>query len=75
MISGWGEVEEDARAAKGVRMDEGRGSGDSRMETAADWGKGVEEGMADEAPRTMTWRWVLLRAVSRREGGAGDQQA
>lgn len=47
----------------------GRGKGDSRMETAADWANvlGAER---EEAPRTMTWRWVSLRADRSCDGGA-----
>lgn len=48
--------------------DTGRGRGDSMMATAAWIGKLA---LADEeVPRTITWRLVDLRAVSKRDGGA-----
>jgi hypothetical protein len=45
----------------------GMGIGDSRMDTAAVDGM---FGLADDEPRTMTWRFVDLRAERRLEGGA-----
>jgi hypothetical protein len=48
----------------------GMGKGDSRMETAAVEGM---VGEAEEEPRTMTCRFVDLRAESRLDGGAACQ--
>jgi hypothetical protein len=69
---GLGGAEEDggdARTGLEVEaMESGRGTGDSRIATAA-WDGRVGE--AEDEPRTMTWRFVDLRAVNSCEGGAG----
>jgi hypothetical protein len=44
-----------------VDIEAGRGSGDSRIDTAADWRNDVGA-ERDEAPRTITWRCVDFRA-------------
>ena len=48
----------------------GMGMGDSRMDTAAVDGM---FGLADDDPRTITWRFVDLSAERRLEGGAESQ--
>lgn len=53
-----------------LAIEAGRGRGDSSIDTAAERGKEGEVEV-DEEPRTITWRLVLFRAVSRCDGGAG----
>lgn len=55
-----------------MAIDVGTGRGDSRIVIAAVEGR---LGDADDDPRTMTWRFVDLRAERRLDGGASECQS